>query len=99
MLSREASLSCNKTYINLQNRIVRLNQEKTRLLNEWSQAMKLAYHVPIPYRQDVLLAVGQKYSSLVDAVESHVTTLKASICEPPPGIEHLLLRTGREGIR
>ncbi len=82
----------------LQRRIERLEQEKIRLLDEWSLAMKRAYRVPLPHRQVALQTVGQRYSDLVDAVESHIMTLKASRGEFPPRIEHLLLRTGRQGI-
>lgn len=95
MMPRQASLSRDGTWEALQDRIARLTQEKARLLDEWSQAMKRAYHVPIPYRHDVLLVVGQRYSSLVDAVESHITTLKTSIGEPSPRMDHLLPRAER----
>ena len=99
MMPRQAPLSQNKTWDALQDRIARLKQEKIRRLDEWRQAMKRAYHVPAPYRHDVLLAVGKRYSALVDAVESHITILKTSIGEFPPRIEHLLLRTGRHGMQ
>ena len=82
----------------LQGRIERLKQEKVRLLDEWRQAMRRAYHVPSPYRHDVLQVVGERYSDLVDAVESHIRTLKASRGGFPPRIEHLLLHTGRQVI-
>jgi regulator of PEP synthase PpsR (kinase-PPPase family) len=78
----------------LQDRIEQMKQEKAQLLDEWSQAMKRAYHVPVPYRRDVLHAVGRRYGDLVDAVESHITTLKASRGEFAPRLERLLLRTG-----
>ena len=98
MLLRQASPSQDKIGDSLQDRIERLNQEKTRLLDEWSQAMKRAYHVPPPYRHDAVMAVGQRYSGLVDAVEDHVITLKASAGEFPLRMEHLLLRTGRQRV-
>ncbi len=83
----------------LQDRIERLKKEKVRLLDEWDQAMKRAYRVPAPHRHHVLQTVGKRYSDLVDAIESHITALKASRGEFPPRIERLLLRTGRQGIR
>jgi hypothetical protein len=98
MMPRQAYLKQDETWDARQDRIARLKQEKSRLLDEWSQAMKRAYHVPVPYRHDVLLAVGKRYSTLVDAIESHITTLKTSIGEFLPRMEHLLLRTGRYGM-
>jgi len=98
MMPRQTFLKQDETWDARQDRIARLKQEKSRLLDEWSQAMKRAYHVPAPYRHDVLLAVGKRYSTLVDAIESHITTLKTSIGEFPPRMEHLLPRTGRYGI-
>jgi len=87
-----------KTWNVLQTRIERLNREKVRLLDEWSQATKQVYRAPIPYRYDALQTVGNRYSDLVDAVDAHITTLKATRGEFTPRIEHLLLRTGRLGI-
>lgn len=98
MMPRQISPSPKKIRNTLQVRIERLKQEKVRLLDEWSQAMKLAYDVPILYRHDVVQVVGEKYSDLVDAVESHITILKVSRGEFSPRIEHLLLRTGRPGL-
>ena len=93
-ISPSQQMTCN----DLQNRIERLKMERTRLLDEWSLAMKRAYHVPVCDRQDVLQVLGERYSDLVDAVESHITILKVSRGEFPPRIQHLLLRTGRQGI-
>jgi hypothetical protein len=98
MMSTQISQSEKTICSTLQTRIERLRLEKTRLLDEWSQAMKRAYHVPVCDRQDVLHVVGQRYSDLVDAVESHITILKCCRGEFPPRIEHLLLRTGRQEI-
>ncbi len=99
MISSQVFPCQRKAWNTLQDRIERLKQEKARLLDEWSLAMKRAYHTPTPYRHDVLRAVGDKYSDLIDVVESHIITLKASRGEFPSRLEHLLLRTGRQGIR
>lgn len=98
MIPRQALLNSKEDANAFQNRIERLKQEKVRLMDEWSEAMKRAYRVPVSHRHDVLQTVGQRYSALVDAIESHITTLKASKGEFSSRIEHLLLKTGRQNI-
>lgn len=82
----------------LQARIERLMQEKVRLLDEWSEASKRAYCAPPPYRHDAFQKVGAKYSDLVDTLDAHIDTLKASNGDFTPRIERLLMRTGRQSI-
>jgi len=98
IISQQISPSQTTTCNTLQIRIERLSLERSRLLDEWSLAMKRAYHVPACDRHDVLQVVGDRYSELVDAVESHITVLKCCRGEFPPRLEHLLLRTGRQAI-
>lgn len=95
MMPRQAPPSQEKTWNTLPDRIERLKLVKVCLLDEWSQAMKQAYRAPLSDRHDVLQVVEKRYSDLVDVVESHIMTLKASTNEFSPRIERLLLRTGR----
>lgn len=74
-MPRQISPSREKLWNSLQCRIDRLNQEKVRLLDEWAQAMKRVYLVPASYRYDVIQVVDERYSDLIDAIESHIRTI------------------------
>jgi hypothetical protein len=74
-MPRQISPSQEKLWNSLQCRIDRLNQEKVRLLDEWAQAMKRVYLVPACYRYDAIQVVDERYSDLIDAIESHIRTI------------------------
>jgi hypothetical protein len=77
-MPRQISPSQEKLWNSLQCRIDRLDQEKVRLLDEWAQAMKRIYLVPACYRYDAIQVVDERYSDLIDAIESHIRTIESA---------------------